>query len=594
MNTPPIYSPHLIPASLAKGRFLWPARAFLAGFFLCAAATAFAGPKPPLLMAYFVPSDRTPIPGYVDRLDRVMTEVQEFYRKGMEAAGYGPMTFDLARDQGGKLEVHLLSGKHPMRAYGRDDSSKVRAEVAPFLRSKGVRVDERTLVIFEVLLEWKDGRAIEVGPYVGGGSHLAGTAWVFDDERLDPGQLSSKAPGGYYGGPCSIGAFNSHYIGGVAHELGHALGLPHVAGPASNPKHSLMGDGNHTYGEELRGEAAGSYLHPASAMLLARCRPFAGQDESEELPVACDFTHLQATYRSGQLVLAGHLEAKPPVFGLVAYNDALTIPGDYDAKGWISAVDASGRFELSVGELAPGPYELRLQPCHTNGPTSRFSFKYTVSPQGVPDLKPFSPSVFVLQRAVKAYARRDISQVETLTGELAKQSREAGELVVRQARHLRSMLQPSAPQSLSEVPADQKQVGVSGLQFVEQSVGWGRPLRDQVLIEGASSCFLQVDGQFHERGLFAHAPSNYALDLRGKWRRLTSGYGLQDGHSGSVVFVVRGDNRELFRSEKITDSRLRSLDVDVAGVDRLELLVEDAGDSASSDWGVWISPSLRR
>lgn len=594
MNTPSVCCPRHIPASLVKGRFLWQRVAFLAGFFLCAAATSFAGPKPPLLIAYFVPSDRTPIPGYVDRLDRVMTEVQGFYWKGMEAAGYGPMTFDLARDKGGQLEVHLVRGKDPMRAYGRDDSSKVRAEVASSLRSKGVGVDERTLVIFEVLLEWKDGRATEVGPYVGGGSHLAGTAWVFDDELLDPAQLGSKAPGGYYGGPCSIGAFNSHYIGGVAHELGHALGLPHVAGPASNPKHSLMGDGNHTYGEELRGEGAGSYLHPASAMLLARCRPFVGEDESEELPVACDFTDLQATHRNGQLVLAGHLEAEPPAFGVVAYNDFLEIPADYDAKGWISKVDTSGRFELSIGELEPGPYELRLQACHTNGPTSRFAFKYTVSPQGVPDLKPFSPSVFVLQRAVRAYARRDRSQVETLTGELERHSQEAGEPAVRQARHLRSLLQPSAPQSLSELPTDQKQVGVSGLQFVEQSVGWGRPLRDQVLIEGGASCFLQVDGQFHERGLFAHAPSSYALDLRGKWRRLTSGYGLQDGHSGSVVFVVRGDSRELFRSEKITDSRLRSLDVDVAGVDRLELVVEDAGDGASSDWGVWISPSLQR
>jgi len=577
-----------------KARFLWQRAAFLAGFLLCAGAISFAGPKPPLLIAYFVPGDRTPVPGYVDRLDRVMTEVQGFYRKGMEAAGDGPMTFDLARDQGGKLEVHLVRGKHPMRAYGRDDSSKVRAEVASFLRSKGVGVDERTLVIFEVLLEWKDGRAIEVGPYVGGGSHLAGTAWVFDDKLLDPGQLSSRAPGGYYGGPCSIGAFNSHYIGGVAHELGHALGLPHVAGPASNPKHSLMGDGNHTYGEELRGEGAGSYLHPASAMLLARCRPFSGESGSEELPVSCDFTDLQATYRNGQLVLAGRLEAEPRVFGLVAYNDSLKVPADYDAKGWTSDVDASGRFQLSVGELEPGPYELRLQACHTNGPTSRFSFKYTVSPQGVPDLKPFSPSVFALQRAVRAYARRDRSQVETLTAELERQSQEAGDLALRQARHLRSLLQPNAPHSLSEVPADQMQVGLSGLQFAEQSVGWGRPLRDQVLGEDASSCFFQVDGQFHERGLFAHAPSNYALDLRGKWRRFTSGYGLQDGHSGSVVFVLRGDNRELFRSERITDSRLHSMDLNVAGVDRLELVVEDAGDGASSDWGVWISPTLQR
>jgi hypothetical protein len=33
-------------------------------------------------VAYFVPRDRKPIPGYVDRLGRVMGEVQRFYRDG--------------------------------------------------------------------------------------------------------------------------------------------------------------------------------------------------------------------------------------------------------------------------------------------------------------------------------------------------------------------------------------------------------------------------------------------------------------------------------------------------------------------------------
>src|ERR1035438_9034520 len=132
--------------------------------------------------------------GYVDRLDRVMTEVQGFYRRGMEAAGYGPMTFDLARDKEGKLSVYVVRGKETMHAYGREDDSKVRAEVAKVLHSQGVEVDGRTLLIFEVLLEWKDGRAVEVGPYVGTGDHLAGTAWVYDDALLDPQQLAFKVP----------------------------------------------------------------------------------------------------------------------------------------------------------------------------------------------------------------------------------------------------------------------------------------------------------------------------------------------------------------------------------------------------------------
>ena len=102
-----------------------------------------------------------------------------------------------------------------------------------------------------------------------------------------------------------------------------------------------------------------------------------------------------------------------------------------------------------------------------------------------------------------------------------------------------------------------------------------------------------MGGQFFERGLFAHAPARHELELGGKWARFRSGYGLQDGHSGSVVFVVRGDGSELFRSAPVKDRTLRRLDVDVRDVRLLEMVVEDGGDGNKSDWGVWILPELQ-
>jgi hypothetical protein len=82
------------------------------------------------------------------------------------------------------------------------------------------------------------------------------------------------------------------------------------------------------------------------------------------------------------------------------------------------------------------------------------------------------------------------------------------------------------------------------------------------------------------------------LELDRKWARFRSAYGLQDGHPGSVVFVVRGDGKELFRSPLVKDQTLRKLDVDVRGVNLLELSVEDGGDGNNGDWGVWIWPKL--
>ncbi len=554
---------------------------------------ATANEPQPLVIAYFVPQDRQSIPGYQTRLEHVMREVQKFYRDGMQTAGYGPLTFGLPTTNDGKLLVHLVQGKCQARDYGRNASDKVRDEVEAALGGQGIKLHHRTLVIFQVLLDWKEGRAVEVGPYVGGGSHLEGTAWVYDDALLDPDALGSKDPGGFYGRPCSIGQFNSHYVGGVAHELGHALGLPHVAGPKSESKHSLMGDGNHTYGEELRGEGAGSYLHPASAMLLARARPFVGEITDAERGAEAQFEKLQATFAEGRILLEGQLTAVPQAFGVIAYNDFKAIPSDYDAQGWVAQVNHKGEFRLSVEVLSPGDYELRLQVCHTNGATSTSTFDYTVDAAGTPNLKSFSSSALLLQRAVQAYSHGQRKRVESILQEMEKDSSLAADQLPK-ARHLGALLNPAPPIPLADIPAAQKRVGLSGVQFSKRTVGWGPPLVNQVLPEAGSECFIQVGGKFHEQGIFAHAPAAYAVDLAGGWKQLSTSYGLQDGRAGSVVFVIRGDGKELWRSKRIADHRARPVQVDVTGVRNLELITEDAGDGNSSDWAVWLAPELTR
>lgn len=568
------------------------ARLWLAALLFVSLLATATEPQP-LVIAYFVPQDRQSIPGYEARLERVMREVQQFYRDGMRTAGYGPLTFGLPTTEDGKLLVHWVRGKCEARDYGRNASDKVRDEVEAALGGQGIKLHNRTLVIFQVLLDWKEGRAIEVGPYVGGGSHLEGTAWVYDDSLLDPGALGSKNPGGFYGRPCSIGQFNSHYVGGVAHELGHALGLPHVAGPRSALKHSLMGDGNHTYGEELRGEGAGTYLHPASAMLLARARPFAGEITDAEHRAEAQFEKLRATFAEGRILLDGQLAAVPQAFGIIAYNDASAIPSDYDAQGWVAPVNDKGEFRLSVEVLSPGAYELRLQVCHTNGATSTSPFDYSVDASGIPDLKSFSSSAMLFQRAVQAYAKGQRKRVESILQEIDKDAALAPDQLPK-ARHLRTLLNSAAPIPLADIPAAQKRVSLSGVQFSKRTVGWGPPLVNQVLPESGSECFIQVGGKFHEQGIFAHAPAVYAVELAGGWKTLSTSYGLQDGRAGSVVFVIRGDGKELWRSNRIAEHRARPVQVDVTGIGNLELITEDAGDGNSSDWAVWVAPELSR
>lgn len=347
--------------------------------------------RPVVHVVYFIPTDRRPEPDYPARLERVMGEVQQFYRAGMQENGYGEITFELDRDPQGALRIYEVQGKGPMRDYGRNDGNKVRDEVKAALLKENLDIDSETVIIFQLLLEWRGDKAVEIGPFVGGGGPRGGTAWVYDDARLDPRLLSSNEVGGYYNGPCSLGRFNTHYIGGVAHELGHAFGLPHdCERDGDRPRRclSLMGGGNHSYGQERRGEGMGAFLSAASALPLSVHPLFTGR-RAPTMPAPCRFVELNAAHEDGRLLLTGRLQGGSPAAGLVARNDPTEPDGDYDAVGWVGTADAEGEFRMEIGELKPGEYDLRLTAYGHSGDARNLTVRYRIDQQKRPDLRPF-------------------------------------------------------------------------------------------------------------------------------------------------------------------------------------------------------------
>jgi hypothetical protein len=122
-------------------------------------------------------------------------------------------------------------------------------------------------------------------------------------------------------------------------------------------------------------------------------------------------------------------------------------------------------------------------------------------------------------------------------------------------------------------------------------VGYGRVSFDRLW---GDQPLLASGGQLFRRGIYAHAPSRFAYELGGRWRQLHGACGLSDGSGGSVVFVVTGDGKELWRSKKAGAGPVQRYEIDVTGVKRLELLTEDAGDGNRADWGLWLEPALVR
>ena len=193
---------------------------------------------------------------------------------------------------------------------------------------------------------------------------------------------------------------------------------------------------------------------------------------------------------------------------------------------------------------------------------------------------------------MSAYATRDRAKVQTLAADMQRRLPGATE-VHRKTTHLLSLLEAEPPRASPN--SRPRMAGAAFQGQVPQCFDrLGAPFRDQVPVEKPGQCFLQVGGKFFEQGLYAHAPARHDFELDKNWARFRSAYGLQDGHSGSVVFVVRGDGRELFRSPSVKDQALRTVEVDAQGVNLLELSVEDGGDGTNGDWGVWIWPQLQR
>ena len=548
---------------------------------------------PPIRIVYFIPSGMEPIPDREERLGRVMRCVQDFYRKGMEQNGYGPMTFGLEWNAPDKLKMYEVRGKKKQEEYGRDDASVVRSEVRDALSAQyGIDADREYLVIFQLLLKREGDQSIEIGPYVGGGGPLSGTAWVYDDDRLDADLLVSKEPGGYYHGHCSLGQFNTHYIGGVAHEMGHAFSLPHVRewdSQRSGMGNALMGSGNHTFGKELRNEGPGTFLSETSALRLSVVRAFAGNtpDAGERPDWSVDeLTAREERDGNGRrtIALSGHVTASPKLTGIIAYNDNLNIPADYDAKAWMTKKLSDGRFDVAICELEPAPYQLRLAGIHENGATSLLSVNYEVTDDAI-HIESLN-SIVAEERLRRLFRNRKDEEIRAIAENPAET-----DVIRRIAKHLYHLLSERDIVDVAALPAKVQIADLTCAEFIVGKTGWygvhrGKTPPDDILI--------RIGGQFYESGLYAHAPSTYSVDLGGKWKTLSVGYGLQDGHDGAVRFIIRCDDKEVFCSDDIKDHLVRNHTVSIENVRQLELTVESAQQGNGGAWGIWVDPEIRR
>ncbi|MEO0413555.1 MAG: NPCBM/NEW2 domain-containing protein [Verrucomicrobiota bacterium] len=521
------------------------------------------------------------------RMQRMMTDIQLFYADEMERLGWGRRTINLDLDSEGKLKLHHAVGAEPEANYGRPDGGKIKAECWPVLKAAGIDPDRETVMIFTNLSSWDEETKVfrHKSPYYAGGNAKQGTAWQLDSPQLDSLHLTKKRPiidDGEYG-KISLGKHNSIFIGGIAHELGHALGLPHCrGGKAERPTGTaLMGSGNRTYRDELRDEGKGTFLSEVSSLRLASHPQFSGSQKGLYLPAKAQFTQMKIASAGDRFTLTGTIESPLPIYAIIGYLDPEG-RGDYDSHTTFNVPDTKGNFTLECADLVKGNSgQVRLFALMVNGSTSKWSGDYSVKENGNTDITPIQTEL-QLQEFTQVWSRKQYKH--------AKATIEA--LPEGQAKALaQTVLTASTTQRLQKTPTGAT-FPLSKLLPTEAQVGWGKPTYDYL---PRSNPFLRCSGRYFETGIYAHSPARHLYQLgEHDYQTLTGHCGVPNGAFGTVGFEIKVDGETVFQSGSIKPNQLKRFKVNITNARKIELIVTDADNNPAGDWGVWFAPTLEQ
>ncbi|MES2596366.1 MAG: NPCBM/NEW2 domain-containing protein [Verrucomicrobiota bacterium] len=548
-------------------------------------------------ICYWTPQDREPQPDYRARLTRVMQHIQAFYLREMTAWGFPGRSIQLDLEEDSLLHLHMVKGTlksdECSEADGKDGRD-IRKDCLKALSEAGIDGEKETIVIFCNLAEWDAAKRTmsHHSPYYASGNSQGGTAWQVDSPLLDSALLPVRdqhLQDRQYG-RISLGRYNSIFVGGVCHELGHALGLPHCkeCSPARRLRGTaLMGSGNRTYGNELREEDKGSFLSLPHALKLAAHPQFSGSVKQIATPLKASFDDWQLKPTSDGLHVTAALKSDLPVHAVLAYADPAG-GGDYDSEIAAAIPDEKGRITLTL----PTPEHKKT--------TTALHF-VAVAVNGAATAGVWSSQAYTMNARITADGAYDVSKaVQKLEFDKHWPNFKDGKINEDSLSKLSPDVQPlirrlRAPDTAKDKPspaaadAATHTLALSDAAPLKAVTGWSGVHYDRTPEGGP---LIGPEGLINH-GLYAHADSTYEYDLAGKWQTFSGSACLLDKGYGPVEATILGDGRELWKSSTLKSGDTKLFKVDVQGIQKLTLRIQGK-DGISGAWGAWAEPTLER
>jgi hypothetical protein len=537
-------------------------------------------------VVYFHGKDMQPLPHWEERLHRTLNDVSRYYQEGFSKYGIKSNGVPFEKS-GNKYVITVVAGDLPSKDYHTGSGMRIQDEIGKKTAGKIDLIKDHVLVFNGLCYQREDSTYVFHSPYWGTGSSRRGLCFVADCELLDSKLLTDTLQRMKFSEQaiafkeCGVAEFNSWYIGGIAHEMGHMFGLPHDNGNPSElvaDEISLMGQyGSRHFRGYLWGDKQSSIISAAGIMQLISHPVFTQSARSlNDIPEYNNDTLRFENNDKGVLIKT---TLPPQSLPYACYTLLRTVDIiEYFNKSSIQLMGPGNELNIQFGKLPGGMYVLGIVFIHPNGAT-RFSQQiFFVNSDGVAQT-PKLPMVTYVD--INAFHNRLLKEEKTKETAL-------------KLKILESLVHPTSP--ADPQTATGKRLSLSDAKWEKAEVGWQEPARNYYTRESERTFFLENQGKVYEKGLFAHAPSVYSFNLGKKWHTFSALAACRDDliEAGSVRFTVWGDGKLLYTSPVLTTGQQTPVKIDIRQVNILELKAESTGLNNGHCWSIWLNPVVER